>query len=614
MASNTGLFSDEQSIRRQLGIDPMDEVEAGYDFDRKVEGTTTADLIPTALSIVAMHPALTATKLVGTVLAKTAPYLTKVFKNEDTARLAVQSALGAGVGRGVQQGVTDDLSLTGTPTAIIKEVGESLMFDKAGGIIGEYGGKLISLSASKVKDMFGKGASELEEVDLLRAAQEMMLKHDASLTPYSVTGRGGVGEAVARGSLTTRGGMVDADISRMEAVKTELANTFSTKMSSQEFGLAFKEIYKNTDEVVKTFFDKAYKEIDVLAQGVVIPTKALKTKYTKLLLDRKKLGVSEDMLNTLKSQFVGVSGKGLTFAEAKTRSSLLKADLRAEKKKQNPNSSVIDLYKKGIADIEGLMEGAAKNQSPELYKKYRSVSLQYKQATDDLNNDVIQNALLGNASQVAETIFKEGNVEEIQSLYKVLGNIATKYNKAEAGNVKKLITEFQNGFIKGAFENVRVANTLAEKQGALQKIIKSFDKEKFGRTYAEVFKGEPNRQRHLQVILKASERALDKPQGILTLLLSGKQSAAITSGLADGVGSVLLILPSLILRSVNDPRHVNRLLKLDTEASKVGGVTPQILSKFMQFAEDLDVTTPEAVEGEESKKAVGDLVTLDSIM
>jgi len=605
------LFTSDQSIADQLGITEADKVEAGYNFDKNVRDISTADILPTVGSIVAMHPYVRGLQ----VVSKVAPYLSKLLGGAEKAEIAVSSALGAGVGRLGQQVADDELGLD-TPVAVVQEVAETLAFDKAGDLIGQYGGSLLRISKTKVQEMFGKAPEQLTPSELTIAAQQMMNKHDTTLTEFSITGGGGLKEAVARGSLTTRGGMADADMRRMDAIESELSAVFNSKMSSEEFGLTFKKIYENTEEVVKGFFDKAYTNLDVLANGVKVPTKKLNRKYKELLDNRTKLGVSEEMLATLKSQFAGITPNGLSFKEAMTRTSLLKANLRAEKSKLNPNSSLTSLYRDGITDMESLLKDTS-TANPELYTKYRKISKQYKEAKEALDDEVVTKALMGNPSQIAESIFKKGNVEQIQSFYKVLGSVAKKYNRAASGEVKELITEFQNGFIKGAFENVRVANTLAEKQGALRTIIESFDKEKFSRTYAQVFKGEPNRQRYMEVILKASERALDRPAGILTLLLSGKQSSAISgavTGQPDWMGSMLLVLPSIVLRASNDPKRVNQLLKLDSAASK-GGLTQAVASKVMQLAEDLGIgsSTPQKEEGQ-PEAASYDELTLEDIM
>jgi hypothetical protein len=488
------------------------------------------------------------------------------------------------------------------------EIAETLAFEAAGNAVFRYGGKLVSVSSEKAKQMFGKEPRDLSTDELAQAAQKLMEERGTTFTPYQTTGTGGFKESIARGSVTTRAKMKELDESQIDAILGQAEQVFSRNMSREQFGVAYQDLYRKVDDSVKKAFESKYAELDSLTGGIGFSTQALRRKYKLEAKKARKIGMLNDAeLTTWNTMFVGIDPKkkGFSFQEGMERVSKLKRGLR----EKDLSPEVKKMYIEGIKDMEDLMQASAEEMGSEAFTMYKKISKEYREAQESLWNETIEKALIANPEHVAESITaRAGDVTPVKDFYEGLVNIANKYGKEHKDDVTNLVNEFQSQFVRGVFENVKNAATLADKQRALRKLVDTMKKEKFGDTLGAVVKGAKQRQRHLEVLLKASEMALDKPQGILTLFLTGKQ----TQAGSDIVGTIALIVPSMISAAINNPKYVNRILSLDKEVSKLGFV-PETVKKVMQLAEDMDVQVKD--EETDSYKAVPDIgLTLDEMV
>ena len=167
----SGMLFSEEDRRQQLGLNEMTDIEAQYAFKTEVEDpirkADMADALPTILSIAAsFSPHVKGGQLVAKILEK-APYLTKVFGGADEAATAVAGALGA---RAIEQVYRGEYN----PLKVGEEIAETLAFEAAGNAIFRYGGKLVSVSSEKAKQMFGKEPRDLSTDKLAQAAQKLM--------------------------------------------------------------------------------------------------------------------------------------------------------------------------------------------------------------------------------------------------------------------------------------------------------------------------------------------------------------------------------------------------------------------------------------------------------
>ena len=603
----SGMLFSEEDRRKQLGLNEMTDIEAQYAFKTEVEEpirkADMADALPTILSIAAsFSPQVKGGQLVAKIIEK-APYLTKLFGGADEAATAVAGALGAGGGRAIEQVYRGEYD----PVKVGGEIAETLAFEAAGNAIFRYGGKLVSVSSEKAKQMFGKEPRDLSTDELAQAAQKLMEERGTTFTPFQTTGTGGFKESVARGSVTTRAKMKELDESQIDAILGQAEQVFSRNMSREQFGVAYQDLYRKVDDSVKKAFETKYAELDALTGGIGFPTTKLRRKYKLEARKAKKLGMTTDETNAWNSMFVGIDPRkqGFSFQEGMERVSKLKRALR----EKDLSPEVKKMYIDGIKDMEDLMQSSAEEMGSEAFDMYKKISKEYREAQESLWNETVEKALIANPEHVAESITaRAGDVTPVKDFYEGLVNIANKYGREHKDDVSDLISEFQSQFVRGVFENVKNAATLADKQRALRKLVDTMKQEKFGDTLGAVVKGSKQRQRHLEVLLKASEMALDKPQGILTLFLTGKQ----TQAGSDIVGTIALIVPSMISAAINNPKYVNRIISLDKEVSKLGFV-PETVKKVMQLAEDMNVQVKD--EETDSYKAIPDIgLTMDEMV
>jgi hypothetical protein len=603
----SGMLFSEEDRRQQLGLNEMTDIEAQYAFKTEVEEpirkADMADALPTILSVAAsFSPQVKGGQLVAKIIEK-APFLVKLFGGADEAAVAVAGALGAAGGRAIEQTYRGEYD----PVKVGGEIAETLAFEAAGNAIFRYGGKLVSVSSEKAKQMFGKEPSDLSTDELAQAAQKLMEERGTTFTPYQTTGTGGFKESVARGSVTTRAKMKELDESQIDAILGQAEQVFSRNMSREQFGVAYQDLYRKVDDSVKKAFEVKYAELDALTGGIGFPTTKLRRKYKLEARKAKKLGMTTDETNAWNSMFIGIDPRkeGFSFQEGMERVSKLKRALR----EKDLSPEVKKMYIDGIKDMEDLMQSSAEKMGSEAFDMYEKTSKEYREAQESLWNETIEKALIANPEHVAESITaRAGDVTPVKDFYEGLANIANKYGREHKDDVANLVSEFQSQFVKGVFENVKNAATLADKQRALRKLVDTMKQEKFGDTLEAVVKGSKQRQRHLEVLLKASEMALDKPQGILTLFLTGKQ----TQAGSDIVGTIALIVPSMISAAINNPKYVNRIISLDKEVSKLGFV-PETVKKVMQLAEDMNVQVKD--EETDSYKAVPDIgLTMDEMV
>lgn len=550
------------------------------------------------------------------------------------AQMGVRSMLGAGAGAAVgeasrqaYEGVRSEIMPPPLPQQLAK-IGmtavENAALDAAGNLIFNFAGKGYRVGKDYLASKGFLKTAAPNDFELKQAIQGLLESEGASLTRFQAEPSAirKTAESVARSAVTGQGifrrqeELVDKALqASRDKILTSITNTPESALKTgQEYLKVIEDADKALGDAVRPFYQSlSDKGGDILVNMNPIKSKAFETlKKAQELTETGNAAaiLGEDVAREIRNLSGVVSD--ISFADAHQFRSILNSRLRALKSEVGADTPVTRELSIAVKAIDEQMDKAAKQLNPSLLQEYRATSQKYRDSITELYPAVLQNIIQKTPERIGESVFKSGNVSEIQDVYKAL---ARAKNLNPALDTVKIRKDFQRGFVESflAEEGVEITS-----QG-LANLSKKFKDPKFKRTFEAAL--DPQQKNTIRLLVEAGKTTAEKPGAALSLFVAGQQASAISllAGAAGAgtyaaggdaltaaiVGSSLLFTPRVLAKMSTDPKAIRKILKLDQEVKKQGmsgGKVAQLIEIFREAGVTSDDYAQAVVEDERQRQ------------
>ena len=443
---------------------------------------------------------------------------------------AIGAGLGGATGEAVEQIARDEPI---SPTEIGKAGLEEAAWDLGGNLVLRIAGKVIKVGADKL------GFSSKDAPDATKAAQRFLEQQGSSLPLSTRTGSNLL--ATVEGFVNTPVTFTlfkDKSKEISDAISTGAQDIIKSLIKSGEFETALRSgtsAQRASGEVLHNFIKNGSEELDRVAGQQygdlfkdvtsTIPTMNLKswaagklsnpaglTSAQKNILERieKELpaSVSMQQLHEIRSMWK---------AQARDKFNALggsEADSRAV-------STITDLTSR----IDGLMDAAAGSTlKGSTLTQYRTLTKNYRDAIQSLDNDSIIEAMRVSPEEVGGYLFAAGKETTIKDLYKAAAAAGT-LTKNNSGEV---VDALRVGYLDAMF------NT----PDNILKFAKDLEQnKKFANTFNQLFQGRPDQINAIKDMAEAAKAGLVQAKTLAGINLQTASTVAGGAGSATAFGT-----------------------------------------------------------------------------
>lgn len=370
-------------------------------------------------------------------------------------------------------------------------------------------------------------------------------------------------DALARGSLTGSGVFKKADTANTLAYKgmeehlvKTISKKASTELSDDELGRLFVNNVNGGRAAHSSAASVMYQNIDDLVEaagGIHVATGGMKSISDNALkqLDRVANVGSGDVDMRLLKQ-VSALPESLSFKDAHfLRSSLLsmQRDLEGVVGAGRAQRVIGDI----VTDINKSMDAAAKNAGPEVSQAYASTNKFWRKGKQIFDNKFIANLINANKKnpeRIGETIFRDGNVTEINAAKKALRSAARLDKNIEFDTTWH---GMQSGYLQSLLGKVSDQESVVTSS----RLLKTFVDRKKGRTLEQAFTKE-QRDRIIEFAM-IGERLQKSPEAGLGMVMNLAQAGTIAGLVGFQVidptdAGVILLTPRLLAHALTSPK------------------------------------------------------------
>lgn len=442
--------------------------------------------------------------------------------------------------------------------SFLKERGQEFATGAAGSVIGAGAAKLVSKAISPFKKSVLEGAKEI---------RGLFQKFGSDLTPAQATDNAGLDllEGALQNSLTSQGtmntfkaGQEQAGRQVVEAVVNELAGDVSNRLGQEGVGELFLQTAKRGAEAHDALTNGLYANVDELSKGTWVSTLDLKKAAQNIQNELKilgKLGKTAEITDALSG--IRNLPEEMPFSHAHmVRSELLKKvrALKANPEKAQSLARVAQLAEAA----HGMMENGAGALNGDAVAAWKLANATYKEGKEVFENSFMANLIVKNKvqpSKIGETIFRNGNVDEVRKAKKALERASQLDPSINFGKTWKAMKA-------GYLEDVLARHTTPDGNVDGAGMMKEFIQKRSSRTLEEAFS--EHEFRELERLARAMKKSQTNPAASIPIkmaqVLGGFQ--LLTSQFRDdnkydtaanSAALGLLIAPAVLARLVVSP-------------------------------------------------------------
>ena len=576
-------------LRQELGYGPLGE---------PLVGVSTPTYTPEATKKTFKELAADVAPMLGATVAP-------LFGPSGIAVRAGLSALGAGAGTGVKQGIqTYGLNQPWSPEKMVREYPVEMLTGAGGEIGGQLIGRGVARGVSALREtplaqrLMGPTTAKAEELATRQEIQQLLQKQGTTLgiqeaAPGSVLAK--TTERLARIGPTKAAQAKDIEFKNALTKEVDqLADELTTDVFSREqIGDALKTAkYEGKNALYDSYGTKLEELLTENMGAKVLPTVDM-TPLQKAAQDRLNKAAALTKSGKDATQFLGSKGTSeaesiinlkpeMTFAEANEARRLLLQKQRT----YDTGTPEYSIIKDAIGQIQTQMDEGAKALSPDLYSKYQSLSSGYKEAIRDLDPKLFVNAANKSAESVADSIIKSKNPSEWKDTQALIARA-----KMLGVNTTGVTENIQRAYLERTFTDnglTNIANKLKNDKAFAEQFNAVLPEGVKNRAITIAKAGQILAQRGQGVDLASAAAISGAAGGALGGVLGGADTGNIGGGAALGSLAGLVIAPQIAVRIAYSPRFTKKLLQASSEATK--GNTAGALLKISEMYSDMKVS------------------------
>lgn len=473
---------------------------------------------------------------------------------------------------------------------------ENAAWDVGGNLVFALGGKTIRVGKEALNSMGLSRAATFDDAKL--AAQQYLSKRGGTLTRGQLTGspldafmeniaesgtgaplfakqQEGVRKAVSQGVEELKGTLqtsptFTAALKADEPLSRAAGENFQALISTArtDFKDKYRPFYESLSKDYNVFVDMrpvkaaAQAELDRIARLKDIKASSDRKEVLEQIIKQDnaiEFGAAHDLISAFKQSAseavvpgVGSTAKGAAYTS-----------FASQVEKQMDN--VIDLSKKQL--------GA------DLVNQYKQVKKNYREGTQGLFNETINEAMKLSPSKTGAYIFDLAETEKSTDLFKAITQVDKYASKGGKEASAQVLGDFKYGFLNQAFSSPEKVQAFASK---ITKGSVDYDDE-LNKAFFKLFKNEAN---DIKDLLNAANVGLDSTVKGTGTYIRNKSLIAGTAALGGGVGyvvapegvteklpdilataGVFLITPRLLAKAATNKEAVSALAEL-SRASK----------------------------------------------
>lgn len=437
----------------------------------------------------------------------------------------IGTTLGASIGKSGEQlykGLTGEKQYE-SPRQVLGEYPSAIAEQTAMQILGQGIGSGITKAIGTVAPIAREGVARAQEMLLPRGGTLSLgqMGHSSVMEPLESFARSGVG---GKGIFI---GLDKRNADALQAIKDELVTKISSApVDDQVAGNLFKDAISRGEAAHQVASAALYKDFDSRVSGVLVDAAPVRD-FAQTLADTfDRIGNvgKSDAGGRLIDQLASVPNT-MTFSDAQTLRSSLLATVR-DLERTGTETKALGFAKKAVSLTDEAMNASAQGLPDDLVAQYRNINKFYRTGKEAFNDEIIRGLVTTQPERVGETLFRTGNVSEIDQIKKSL-DFAAKMDKAV--DAKDVYSRLQAGYLNGLL-TARAA-TNVEGETTAMNLMKTLADAKTRRQFVAMF--DADQRQAIQDFGRTAYLTLrNKPSGfgVLTSMFQAGALADIVSG------------------------------------------------------------------------------------